>query len=352
MAGENTTKKMANIIPLSQMVNGTDADCFVIMAGKEELVTKEGKRYLRVIFRDLKREAQCLLWNDSIFYKEAREKWMVGHFYKIRVLFRDTGYGPKLELRRIRETTPADGFDGFDPDLCRPSSRIRPDIIIEDILSLARTHLGPGSLLELVQRIFKENRLALQNTAASRIHHHAYQGGLLEHTLSVARIALGLVEHYQSYYPNQKRLVSKPLVVAGAILHDVGKIREMTSSPIMPGHTQEGELVGHAILGRDIVREAGPQVNLDRKTQLLLEHIILSHSRFPDWGAPKLPMSLEALIVHQADYAEATYASALRAVEQEEPPRDDGFTRRNGPFGTPFLAPRETQPAPPGPKRH
>ncbi|MDD3588010.1 MAG: HD domain-containing protein [Thermoguttaceae bacterium] len=324
--------KNTKLIPLSKMTNGQDGDCFVVLAAKEESRSREGKTFFKLIFRDLHRDAQCLIWNDSSFFRDCRDHWTVGQFYKIRTVYRETSYGPRVEIHRIRETNEQDRFDGFDPRECRPSSRIAPEILLDEILLLARNHIVKSPLLALVQRVFKDKRTQLCDTAASRIHHHSYPGGLLEHTLSVTKIAIQLVDHFQQFYPEQKKNISKPLVVAGAIMHDLGKLDEMESVPIMPKHTTEGELIGHFILGRDLVRQFGPLVELNHQTQLQLEHIVLSHSRFPDWGTPRLPMSLEALIVHYADYADATFSSALRVVEMDDV--RSGFTNRKGPFGT------------------
>ena len=338
----------SRIIPLHKMTPGQDADCFVILASKQALQTREGKHYIRIVFRDLYRDAVCMIWADSIFFKECRDSWQVGRFYKIRAFYRENAYGSRLELNRVREVTDADRMDGFDPDECRPGSRIPAELLMEEILTLARTHIVPrGPLLLLVQRIFKDKRKELLETPASRVHHHAYPGGLMEHTLSVVKLAISQVDHFQSYYPNRRKDISKGLVVAGAILHDVGKILEMEPFPIMPRHTARGELIGHYILGRDLICQYGPLVELDQETQLRLEHIILSHSRFPDWGTPKTPLSLEALIVHYADYAESTFSSALRITEFEDADVEgrspSGFTSRPGPFGEPLYKGNEIQ---------
>ena len=320
---------------LSEMVHKQEGDCFVMLTQKERHTTKEGKPYYRLNFCDSQRDVQCPVWSDSGFFEECEEKYQVGNYYKIRIVYRETSFGPKVELKKIREVVDGDKNDGFDPYLCRPCSAVAPEILLEELTDLARAHLGKNPLLLLIQRIFKEYRPKILLAAASRYHHHAYAGGLLEHTLSVTRIVILLYEHYCRTYPRLKTQLSKPLLVAGAILHDIGKIIEMEYNAVTPLHTTGGELIGHPILGRDLVQKYAPLVELDPQIRFQLEHIILAHPRFTDWGAVKPPMSLEAMIVHHADYSEATLSSALHLLDTDDSTGD--FTYKKGPFGSPLL---------------
>jgi 3'-5' exoribonuclease len=107
------------------------------------------------------------------------------------------------------------------------------------------------------------------------------------------------------------------MVIAGAILHDIGKLKEIEQQSGGAVYTSAGALIGHLVQGRDIVREAAARLNgatrhddgapLNDETLLRLEHIIVSHQRLPEWGSPKPPMTPEALIVHYADDLDAKY---------------------------------------------
>ncbi len=343
----------SQIKTLSELEIGLEADCFVLLAEKEKLRTKDGKPYYKTVFRDKWREIQTPIWSDAPFFDECDKDWQTGKFYKIRAVLRESGfgYGPKFELRRVRETIEADKRDGFDPNFCRPSSDVEPEALANEILAFAKSQIGKGPLLTLLQRVFKENRDRLFETAASRAHHRPYPGGLLEHALSVAKIAVALTDHFRAVRPELKKTLSKPLIVAGAILHDVGKIIEMEQHVAAPRRTVEGELLGHAILSRDVVKRYADAVALDDETRIRLEHLVLTHARFPDWGAPTPPASLEGMILHYADYADATFFSSLAILDA-----DDGygaFTVRRGPFGTPLLKPSSdaTQPPKDGKRR-
>ena len=335
-SGEKTIK-VPEIKTLSELNAFTDSDCFVQLISKEKLRTKDGKPYFKVSFRDRKRTVQAIIWNDNQLFVDCDTSWRIGKFYKIRASIRDTNFGLKLEIRRIRETTPADEEDGFTPNKCRPSSEKSPETTAAEIMTLASVHLGKTPLLRLVQKIFKENRIALYDAPASRSHHRVYIGGLLEHTLSVTKIAIFLADHFYANNPLLKDRFSKELVVAGAILHDVGKILDTVTTVTGPKHTLAGDLVGHAVLGTEIVRKYATEVGLDEETRIQLEHLILTHSRFADWGAPFPPSTLEAMVLHYADYADSTFANSLNLLETDE--GSGAYTLRKGAFGVPIFKP-------------
>ena len=306
------------IVALSKMENGQEADTFALLAEKESLTTRDGKPYFRVNFRDAIREVKFPIWSDTTTYEDCKDRWEVGKFYKLRALYRMTNYGPQLEIRKIREVVETDTVEGFDPNECRPASRFAPEAMYDEILALTKTHCGKGPLLQLITRVFKDHRQAILDSAAARNHHHAFFGGLLEHTLMVVKNAIALVELYQAQYSEMKKRISKPLVVAGAVLHDIGKIRELRYDVVTAHHTTEGDMIGHAILGRDFVRDYAAGVSLDPETQTQLEHVILSHQRFADWGTVRPPMTLEAFIVHHADSCDALIGTHLHVIDLDE----------------------------------
>ena len=307
-------------VQLSKMETGHECDVFALLAEKEMLTTKDGKPYIRVNFRDAIREIRFPIWSDTQIYEDCKQNWETGEFYKLRAVYRVTKYGPHLDIHKLRPVVDADKLEGFDPTQCRPSSRFAPESMHDEILALAKTHCGKGKLYQLVVQVFKKNRNAILDTAAARNHHHVFFGGLLEHTLMVTKTAAFLADMYLTNYPELRTRLSKPLVVAGAIFHDIGKIRELRYDVVTAHHTTEGDLIGHAVLGRDFVRDFGREVELEPEIQMQLEHIIISHQRFADWGAPKPPMSLEALLVAHADSCDAMFGTYCRVIEKDDMP--------------------------------
>ena len=308
------------IVALSDMVDGQEADLFALLTAKETLTTREGKPYFKVAFRDAGREVAFPVWGNAPFALECRDQWTPGTFYKLRAMYRETNYGPQLEIRKIRQIADADRDDGFDPAMCLPSSRFDPEAMLGELLEIVESEIPPGGLRDLVTWILNANRRRLLTSAAARRHHHAYAGGLLEHTLSVTKNARFLASRYDEYYPDMRPRLDKGLVAAGAALHDIGKIRELEGQPTGTVYTAQGELIGHMPLGRDMVREAAAEVDVDAETLLRLEHLILSHQRLPEWGSPKPPMTPEALLVHYADDIDAKYHIMYQILQTDSNP--------------------------------
>ncbi len=158
-----------------------------------------------------------------------------------------------------------------------------------------------------MESILSKYRAEILTCPAARHNHHAFVGGLLEHTLSVTRTGVFLADKYAEYYADMQPPLNKGLVVAGAILHDIGKLREYDCRPEGAAYSPEGALIGHMLLGRDILREAAAEVKIDADTLLRLEHVIVAHQRLPEWGSPKPPMTPESLLVHYADDIDAKF---------------------------------------------
>lgn len=233
---------------------------------------------------------------------------------KVSALYRETTYGHQLDLRKIREVVESDAADGFDPLMCLPQSRFLPEEMFAELLSIVDKHIADKAVRELARDILLTNREPFCRFPAARRNHHAFAGGLLEHTLSVTRSSEFLADKYAEYYPDMQPPLDKGMAVAGAVLHDIGKLREYDVGPQGAEYSAAGHLIGHILQGRDIMREAAAGRDIDPEKLLRLEHIIVAHQRLPEWGSPKPPMTPEALIVHHADDLDAKlnmFATAL-----------------------------------------
>ena len=128
----------------------------------------------------------------------------------MRAVYRETNFGPQLDIRKIREVNDADAADGFEPTMFLPRSRFDPAEMFAELVSIARTHIADAELRALVVAIMEANRTQLLELPAATRNHHCYVGGYLEHVLSVTRTALYLAEKYDDYYPDlQPRLESR-----------------------------------------------------------------------------------------------------------------------------------------------
>lgn len=307
-----------SITSLCDLRPGEEADFFALLFAKEELSTREGKPYFKVGFRDAGREVSFPIWHDSAWAVDCRQSWEVGGFYKLRAVYRETNFGPQLEIKKIRAVVEADAADGFSPMMLLPRSRFDSTKMFCELLAIAQERIGQRELQTLVVEILQSHQDELLALPAATRNHHAYVGGWLEHTLSVVRTVVYLVDKYDDYYPDMQPRLDKDVAIAGAILHDIGKLREYDNQPTGAVYSAEGALIGHMLQGRDIVREAAARVSLPPETLLRLEHVVVSHQGRPEWGAPKIPMTPEALIVHYADDLDAKYAMFVAALRDDK----------------------------------
>jgi 3'-5' exoribonuclease len=199
----------------------------------------------------------------------------------------------------------------FDPDILIPASPRKPGQMWGELLELVESSLG-SPLRELVLALLKKYETQLLEWPGAIYYHHAYAGGLLEHTLSVARHALSSSQIYPA--------LNADLVLAGAILHDLGKIKEYTGPPC-PQRSIPGELLGHIVLGWEMVREEALTLDFpDEQLLMSLEHIIISHHGAMEFGSPALPRTPEALLVYYLDEIDAKLHMALHHLDTDQSP--------------------------------
>jgi 3'-5' exoribonuclease len=317
-------------LPLCELADGQEADVFVQLAARDEGVTRAGKPYFRLTFRDAGREVRTFLWRESACFEECRTAWRKGEFFKIRGVYRDTQYGPTLEVHKARRVEDKDREDGFDESRCQRASAFDPQRLYEQLATIAREEIQNPELRALTAGLLEENRETILTLPAATRNHHNYAGGFLEHVVSVVRNARMLVDKYLTDYGDLQPPLSRDLVIAGAVLHDIGKLRELELSGGDPAYTVAGELIGHVLLGRDMVREAAAGSSIDPDLLLRLEHIIVSHQRLPEWGSPKPPMTPEALLVHYADDLDAKFQIMYAALRDDA--QAGAFTSNNNPL--------------------
>lgn len=320
----------SEILRLSEMTPNQSGDFFAVLASREESQTKDGKPYFRVGFRDARRKVTAMIWSDHDCFPDCSERWKAGEFYKIRGRYTENSYGPQIDIERIRAVEESDTAQGFCPDDFFETTRFNRDEMFEELLGLAREHITEEPLQRLVVEILTERSDFVKTHAAASRNHHAFMGGYLEHTLSVTRTAVFLADKYRAYYTRMQPPLSKPLVIAGAILHDIGKAEELECRPEGWEYTPRGRLVGHIFIGRDIVlNKAATIPEINPETVLRLEHIIISHQGIPEWGSPISPSTPEALLVHYADDMDAKFHELAVQLETDTPPETEFTDYRN-----------------------
>ena len=199
----------------------------------------------------------------------------------------------------------------------------RPIAQIEEHFQELISKVYDAGLQELLQRCFSPSLMeCFRHWPAAVRHHGAVTGGLIEHTVNVTLIAERLAQLYAC---------DSNLVLAGALLHDIGKLEELEEE-VGAGFTEQGRLFGHIILGAQYVQKQAELVqDLDETTLKDILHIILAHHGTKEHGSPVCPATIEALIVHLADATEARLTGFLDHCERTS--SADGWSSYSAAFG-------------------
>ncbi|HCA34931.1 MAG TPA: hydrolase [Lachnospiraceae bacterium] len=282
-------------------------DCYLVR-DKLELVTKAGKDYMKLILEDSSRTINGMVWD--------LESALIGSFRKGDVVKVDAfvqTYQGALQLNIVRIRQAKAGEYKLE-DLFKVSKK-DPEDLYQQALAMIDQIRDPG-LKQLVEYFYKLNPNTIkklkQHPAAKSIHHD-YVGGLLEHSVTVAEYAVS----FQEAYPQ----MDKDLLIAGGLLHDIGKLSELAPIPLND-YTDSGRLLGHITIGYQMVHEAGARIGLlSQKKLLQLEHMILSHHGEREFGSPVVPETMEAMALHMADLCD----SHLKQMEEQiETDRTEG----------------------------
>jgi len=313
------------LVPLSALEPGKFADFFALLTERTKKETRDGKPYYTCRFRDARRTAAFMVWADGGWYEECERNWQEGQCYKIRGLYSEhEKYGPQIDIHNIRPVTDADQTDGFNPDdfVAQSVGKGDPESMYDELRSLAESNIADEPLRRLVLTLLDHHAEAFKRLPATTRHFYPYPGGLLEHTLSVTRTCLHLVEKYAVAFPDLKPPLNKDLVVAGAILHDIGRVLEFDAdSPTSVQRTVPGRLVGPLFLGRDLVRDAArEQGDLNPELLGLLEHLIVAHLNLLEKDSPRQPLVPECLILHHAEALDAYMEMFTRCLSQDHEP--------------------------------
>lgn len=288
---------------VADLALGMEAADIFILAAAQQGQARNGP-YWRLEFKDSTGAISGKIWSP---HSQAFPDLSAGMAVWVRG--RVTSYRDKLELsvddmRILDETERA----GLDMALFMPASQHDPEAMIEDLLELARKTLHHKPWRKLVTGLLTdaEIRPALRLAPAAKAMHHAFAGGLIEHTLSVTRLCMRIADHY----PHLDRQV----LFAGAVCHDLGKIWEL-SPGLAIDYTTSGRLIGHISLLLDKIAPFIKKSGLEAELAEHLEHLILSHHGTHEFGSPRLPATAEALVLHYADNIDAKLQQVGAALE-------------------------------------
>jgi 3'-5' exoribonuclease len=324
---------------LGDLEPGQYADFYALLIERSKESTREGKPFLVFKFRDARRIASVTVWSDAENYEQVAEEWEVGQCYKLRGTYAESKYGPQIHLLQIRPVNAEDHANGFDPLSLIDRTRYDIDLLFAALCGLVESSIDDVPLRRLVRTLLDRHGETLRTLPGSAKHYYPFAGGWLEHTLSVTHKCLLLAECYCAQYPESNPPLNRDLVVAGAVLHDLGRVAEF-SDPITCEPSVPGKLIGPLILGRDLVREAAREISdLNPALLQLLEHLLLSYLTIPEWGSARLPCLPECLILHHADDLDAKMEMFIRCLTRDK--STGPFTDRDPILGKALLKARQ-----------
>ena len=274
-------------------------------------LTKNGKEYGNITLQDKTGQLEAKIWDLN---SPAIREFEAMDYVQVEGNVTIFNNANQLNIHRIQVASEGQ----YDPSDYFPVSEKDIDKMKEELLTLIRS-VGNPYLQKLLASYFEDPVFmkAFSRHSAARSVHHGFIGGLLEHSLSVATICDDIAGHYP--------YVNRDLLVTGAILHDIGKLSELSPFP-MNEYTDAGQLLGHIIIGAQMVSVRISRIEgFPKKMANELIHMILSHHGELEYGSPKKPAIMEALILSFVDNMDAKVETMHEAIKNKPPVNADGW---------------------------
>ena len=289
---------------------------------KEVRAKKTGEPYLSLTLGDKSGSLDAKMWDNVAEVEPAFDR---DDFVKVKGLVQIFRNKQQLTIHRIRrcQESEVDFGDYF------PKTTKDVEQMFGDLLGLVG-QIGNPHLKQLLNGLLNDSEFALKfkQAPAAKSLHHAWLGGLLEHTLSLCRLCQGMAQHYGE--------LDLDLLLTGAVLHDIGKTEELSYSRSF-AYTTEGQLLGHMILELDIINRKMAEIeDFPPRLKTLIQHLIISHHGQYEFGSPKLPMFPEALVLHCLDNLDSKLASMQDLIASDTNP-DPEWTGYYPMFGRPLF---------------
>jgi 3'-5' exoribonuclease len=295
----------------NQLVDG-----LFLVATKNQGVTKGGNSYLTLKLVDRSGEIEGRVWEraDDLARGFDRNDF-------VRVRGQATLYQGKMQLR-VQDVIRVDESKIAPEDFLAKSAQ-DPEAMLEEVQSILRAMKNPH-LLALAEACFADPELMnlLRRAPGAKTIHHPYISGLLEHTLSLLKLILKVVENYRG--------VDVDLLLIGGFLHDIGKVYEFSFDRALE-YTDAGQLLGHLVMEVELVdRKIATIPEFPAELALLVKHLLVSHHGAYEFGSPKLPQTLEAVILHSLDDLDGKIQAIQNLPEKEPGSKWTAFHRAYG----------------------
>ncbi|WP_413374602.1 3'-5' exoribonuclease YhaM [Alkalihalobacillus sp. 1P02AB] len=282
---------------------GDKIDSYFLIKTATRGIASNGKPFLTLILGDHSGEIDAKLWGCSPDDESTFVSKSIVHLTGELGEYRGRN---QLKLQSIRPTTAMDNVKLADFVRSAPLS---PDDMLEQITQYIFEMKNPN-IQRITRHLLKKHQAAFLESPAATKNHHEFFSGLAYHVVSMLHISKSLSQLYPS--------LDTDLLYAGIILHDLGKVREL-SGPIDTVYTLEGNLLGHITIMVNEIDEAAKELSIEGEEVLILQHMVLSHHGKGEWGSPKTPQIKEAELLHLIDNIDAKMNMLDRALERVQP---------------------------------
>lgn len=284
--------KGLSIADLAALPENQSIDGIFLVLSRQQRTTKTGKPYLSLTLGDCTGQIESRIWDPS--HPDVSTPFERGDVLKVRAIASRFDGSLQLKIERLRLATATE----YDRSELLPATTQDVALMWQNLLQVIDSIESPH-LRRLLHALLDDPQMqqAYQQAPAARQLHHAWLGGLLEHVVSLLGLARRVVPHYP--------IVSPDLVYTGILLHDIGKIHELSWQTGFE-YTTEGQLLGHIPIGISMVERAIDSIpDFPPRLRTIVLHLILSHHGRLEFGSPKLPMIPEALMLNFLDDLDA-----------------------------------------------
>lgn len=288
---------------ISELVPSQPVQGVFLVQIKDVRQKKTGEPYLSLTLADRTGDVDAKMWDNA---QEVLSTFEKDDFIRVKGILQVFQNRPQLTIHKL-QPVPLSEVDVTD---FLPASRRDRNEMFAELRQWIASMTDPY-LKTLLERIFAEEAIALafRTAPAAKSVHHSFIGGLLEHVLSLCHLAKFTAAHYAD--------IDFDLLLAGVILHDIGKITELHYARSL-GYSTPGQLLGHISIGVRMVDDAIREVpGFPPTVRDLLLHMILSHHGSLEYGSPKVPVFLEAMLLHQLDTMDAKMECMRASIEKD-----------------------------------
>ena len=278
---------------------------YALVKSCERKLNKNGEPYLDMVLSDRSGEINAKLWK---YDENLHGIYEVNTLVKVQGIITKFNDADQLRIDRIRKVNETDEVSIED---YVTSAVYSGEMMFNELICIADA-FADEELKAIVKTILNENKEKLLYYPAAFKLHHAMRSGLLQHTLSIVRLAQSVCKIYP--------FVDADLLLSGAMLHDIAKLEELVAGEtgIASGYSVEGTLLGHLVKGAMLVDKTAEKLGVSHDKAVLLEHMLISHHGDPEFGAAVRPLFIEADILAALDRLDARIVEVNNAVSGVE----------------------------------